>query len=143
MRRSLVAFAVIAFALSGCKWESPTEPAEIRRQAADADPLTIFTMDPDVVVVRPGETRTATIRALWPYPLGVEFFSSDPSVVTIRGRIVPGQAEGTVVITGVAAGQSLVSIRVPNFARPPGYNWAGTIVITGAPVRPRRRGVGH
>ena len=128
-----------AIALGSCGWETPTAPPPLstveETPAAPSESVVLFTLHPDPLVVPAGTTRTAIIRGRWPYPLGVLFFSADESVMRVSGRIAPGQSEGTVQITGVAAGSAPVMLSVLNFARAPGTHRAGTVII--APTRAR------
>jgi hypothetical protein len=127
----------------GCgRAASPTEPLdpfERSTVAVDAQPQDLA-MLPAVAALEPGETIEAVIRGPWTYPLGVDFRSTDTSVLQVSGRIAPGSAEGVVRLTAVAEGRAQVLCLLYSFGRGPGTRVIGTIVVADST---RRRGVRH
>ena len=128
---------LLVLLLAACNGDSPTEPlAAPQRAGTNADPVHRISITPDPVVVQPGRTFTAAINSEWPFGLGAQFRSSDPSIAMVSGSLEPGMTSTTVTITGVREGETLLYVIIPNFARPPGTGNVSPIHVR-TPLRRR------
>jgi hypothetical protein len=116
---------------------SPTEPSAELAVHVQPDDLKLV---PSRIVLHPGESQDALLRAPWAYPLGSDCVSMDPAVAEIKGRIDFGESEGVAHITAVREGRAQVLCWLYNFARPPGSRVIGEIIVTSDV---RRRSVRH
>ena len=140
MRR---AFFLVLLALVACRRESPTEP--YAEQVVENLELPMVRTTPDPLIVAAGQTAsvTATLtQDLFTYPLDVPIHTGDPSIATITGTIPAGKKSATLIVRGIAPGETDIVYTLVNIGRHGHSDITGRLIVTEAPAPPsppRRR----
>jgi len=102
-----------------------------------------FAVEPQRIVLRPGDSTQVRVRAPWEYPLGVGFECRIPecAVAEISGSIPQGGSEGVITIKALQPGTARIVASIWNFGRAPGQAVVGFVRVE--PEQSRRRSVSH